>query len=256
MSAAAGTERVALVTGAARGIGAAIAARLAEDGHPVVLADVLDEVEETAAALRADGYEARAIRLDVSEEAEVAALPRLLGDDWWGRLGVLVNNAGISPKAEGRARRVRDMPAAEWRRVLEVNLTGAFLVSRACIPPLAARRWGRIVMIASQAARTKSRIAGAHYAASKSGLLGLARSLAVELGPEGVTVNSVAPGRIDTPMARGAASATNAAFLADIPLGRAGSPEEVAAVVAFLASDAASYLNGATIDVGGGSFMP
>jgi 3-oxoacyl-[acyl-carrier protein] reductase len=248
-------ERVALVTGAARGIGGAIAASLAAAGHPVVLADVLDEVEGTAASLREAGREARAIRLDVSDEAEVAALPQVLGA-WWERLGVVVNNAGISPKHEGRARRVRDTPADEWRRVLDVNLTGAFLVSRACIPPMAARRWGRIVMIASQAARTKSRIAGAHYAASKSGLLGLARSLAVQLGPEGVTVNSVAPGRIDTPMARGAAAGTNDAFLADIPLGRAGSPDEVAAVVAFLASDAASYLNGATLDVGGGSFMP
>lgn len=248
-------DRVALVTGAARGIGAAVAARLAADGHPVVLADVLDEAEATAEALRTAGHEARAIRLDVADEAAVAELPRLLGDRW-GRLGVLVNNAGISPKLEGRARRVRDMPAEEWRRVLEVNLTGAFLVSRACIPPMAARRWGRMVMIASQAARTKSRIAGAHYAASKSGLLGLARSLAVELGPEGVTVNSVAPGRIDTPMAQGAASGTNEAFLADIPLGRAGEPEEVAAAVAFLASDAGSYLNGAILDVGGGSFMP
>ena len=249
------TPTVAIVTGAARGIGAAIAARLAADGHPVVLADVLDEVDATAAGLRAAGHEARAIRLDVSDEAAVSGLPGALGDRWE-RLGVLVNNAGVSPKLEGRARRVRDMPAEEWRRVLEVNLTGAFLLSRACIPPMAARRWGRIVMIASQAARTKSRIAGAHYAASKSGLLGLARSLAVELGPEGVTVNSVAPGRIDTPMARAAAAGTNAAFLADTPLGRAGSPEEVAAAVAFLASDGASYLNGAILDVGGGSFMP
>jgi 3-oxoacyl-[acyl-carrier protein] reductase len=249
-------DRVALVTGAARGIGAAIAATLATAGHRVVLADVLDEVEATAASLREAGRDARAIRLDVADEARVAELPALLGD-WWDRLGVVVNNAGISPKKEdGRARRVREMPVEEWRRVLEVNLTGAFLVSRACIPPMAARRWGRVVMIASQAARTKSRIAGAHYAASKSGLLGLARRLAVELGPEGVTVNSVAPGRIDTPMARGSASAVNDAFLADIPLGRAGSPEEVAAVVAFLCSEAASYLNGATIDVGGGSFMP
>ncbi|MBD0271971.1 MAG: SDR family oxidoreductase [Acetobacteraceae bacterium] len=248
-------DRVALVTGAARGLGAAIAARLAADGHPVVLADVLDEAEHAAAALRAAGHEARAIRLDVSDEAAVAGLPGQVGD-WWGRLGVLVNNAGISPKPEGRARRVRETPTEEWRRVLEVNLTGAFLMSRACIPPMAARRWGRIVMVASQAARTKSRIAGAHYAASKSGLLSLARSLAVELGPEGVTANSVAPGRIDTPMARATAAGTNAAFLADTPLGRAGSPEEVAAAVAFLASDDASYLTGAILDVGGGSFMP
>ncbi len=244
-------DRVALVTGAARGIGAACAAKLAALGHPVVLADVIEEVEATAAALPG----ARAIRLDVADPASVAALPSMLGD-WWERLGIVVNNAGISPKVDGRARKIRDMPLDEWNRVLAVNLTGAFLVSQACIPPLRARRWGRIVMMTSQAARAKSQIAAAHYAASKTGLMGFARSLATELGPDGITVNSVAPGRIDTPMARGAAGGVNDAFLAQIPLQRMGTPEDVADVVAFLASDAAGYLTGATLDVGGGSFMP
>lgn len=244
-------DRVALVTGAARGIGAACAAKLAANGHPVVLADVIPEVEATAAALP----NARAIRLDVADPAAVAALPRALGD-WWERLGVVVNNAGISPKVDGRARPIREMPLEEWNRVLAVNLTGAFLVSQACIPALRARRWGRIVMMTSQAARAKSQIAGAHYAASKTGLMGFARSLAVELGPDNITVNSVAPGRIDTPMAQGAAAGVNDAFLAQVPLRRVGTPEDVAEVVAFLASDAAGYLSGATLDVGGGSFMP
>jgi 3-oxoacyl-[acyl-carrier protein] reductase len=244
-------ERVALVTGAARGIGAACAAKLAALGHPVVLADVIEEVEATAARLP----NARAIRLDVADPAAVAALPQALGD-WWDRLGILVNNAGISPKVDGRARKIRDMPLEEWNRVLAVNLTGAFLVSQACLPPMRARRWGRIVMMTSQAARAKSQIAGAHYAASKTGLMAFARSLAVEAGPDGITVNSVAPGRIDTPMARGAAGGVNDAFLAQIPLGRMGTPEDVADVVAFLASDAAGYMTGATLDVGGGSFMP
>jgi 3-oxoacyl-[acyl-carrier protein] reductase len=222
----------------------------------VVLADVIDEVEATAAALRAEGHEARAIRLDVADEQAVAALPIALGADWQ-RLGIVVNNAGISPKAaDGRARRIRDMPAEEWRRVLAVNLTGAFLVSQACLPPLRARRWGRIIMLTSQAARAKSQIAGAHYAAAKTGLMGFARSLAVECGPDGITVNSIAPGRIDTPMARGTTDEANAAFLAQVPMGRVGTPLDVAEVAAFLASDAASYLTGATIDVGGGSFMP
>lgn len=249
-------DRVALVTGAARGIGAGIAAKLAEAGHPVVLADVIDEVEATAAVLRARGHEARAIRLDVADEAAVAALPIALGADWQ-RLGVVVNNAGISPKGpDGRARKIRDMPAEEWRRVLAVNLTGAFLVSQACLPPLRAKRWGRIVMITSQAARAKSQIAGAHYAAAKTGLMGFARSLAVECGPDGITVNSVAPGRIDTPMARVAGAGMNEAFLAGVPMRRVGTPLDVAEVVAFLASDAAGYLTGTTIDVGGGSFMP
>lgn len=248
-------ERLALVTGAARGIGAGIARRLAEAGHPVVLSDMLEEVEQTAAALRAEGHAARAIRLDVSDDAAVAALPQVLGADW-ARLGILVNNAGISPKHEGRRRPIAEMPAAEWRRVLEVNLTGAFLMSQACIPPLRARGWGRVIMITSQASRTMSRIAGAHYAASKTGLMGFARSLAGELGPHGITVNSIAPGRIATPMAAAAAAGANDSFLANIPAGRLGTPEDVAEVAAFLASDAASYLNGTTIDVGGGSFMP
>ena len=250
------TDKVALVTGAARGIGAAVAAKLAALGHPVVLADVIGEVEATAAALRAAGHQARAITLDVADEAAVAAMPAVLGD-WWERLGIVVNNAGISPKGpDGRARKVREMPAEEWRRVLAVNLTGAFLVSQACIPPLRARHWGRIIMMTSQAARAKSQIAGAHYAAAKTGLMGFARSLAVELGPDGITVNSIAPGRIDTPMARGAAAGANEAFAANIPLGRVGTPEDVAEVAGFLASDAAAYLTGATLDVGGGSYMP
>ncbi|GGG17736.1 3-oxoacyl-ACP reductase [Caldovatus sediminis] len=254
MSAAA--DRVALVTGGARGIGEGIAWRLAEAGHPVVLADVLPQVAETAARLAAAGHPARAVTMDVSNDAQVAALPRALGD-WWERLGVVVNNAGISPKApDGLPRPVAAMPAEEWRRVLEVNLTGAFLVSRACIPPLRARGWGRIVMITSQAARTRATIAGAHYAAAKSGLMGLARSLAGELGPDGITVNCVAPGRIATPMAEGAAAGVNDRMLRAIPVGRLGTPRDVAEAVAFLASDGASYLNGATLDVGGGSFMP
>ncbi len=249
------TDRVALVTGASRGIGAGIVRKLARNGHPVVLADVSPEVEATAAALRAEGHAARAIHLDVADAAAVAALPQALGD-WWERLGVVVNNAGISPKQGGRPLKIREMPLEEWNRVLAVNLTGAFLVSQACIPVLRARRWGRIIMMTSQAARTKSQIAGAHYAASKTGLMGFARSLAVELGPDGITVNSIAPGRIDTPMAQGAAGGLNEAFLANIPLGRVGLPADVAEVAAFLASDAAAYVTGATIDVGGGSFMP
>ena len=249
------SERVALITGAARGIGAGVAKRLAEAGHPVVLADMIEGVEDTAEALRRAGHEARAIRLDVSDEAQVGNLPQMLRD-WWYKLGVVVNNAGISPKLNGRPRKIADMPVAEWRKVLEVNLTGAFLVSQACMVPLKARKWGRIINMTSQAARAKSQIAGAHYAASKTGLMGFTRSLAVELGPDGITCNAIAPGRIDTPMAQGATDAVNAAFIAQVPMGRVGTPLDVAEVVAFLASDAAGYVTGATIDVGGGSFMP
>ena len=248
-------DRVALVTGAARGIGAGVAKRLAEAGHPVVLADVIEAVETTTEALAKAGHQVRHIRLDVADEAQVESLPQLLRD-WWPNLAILVNNAGISPKQNGKPRRIAEMALSEWRKVLDVNLTGAFLCSKACMVPMKARKWGRIVNMTSQAARAKSQIAGAHYAASKTGLMGFTRSLAVELGPDGITANAVAPGRIDTPMAQGATEATNAAFLAQVPLGRVGTPLDVAEVVAFLASDAAGYVTGATIDVGGGSFMP
>lgn len=248
-------DRVALVTGAARGLGAAIARRLAQAGHPVVLADVLDRVEDTAAAIRAEGHDARAIRLDVADELAIAALPETLGD-WWPRLGVLVNNAGISPKVDGRKRLVEEIPTEEWQRVMAVNLTGPFLLSRQAIPVLKARSWGRVIMMTSQAAHVPSTITGSYYGASKAGLMGFARNLAAELGPFGITVNSVAPGRIRSDMVSGAAPGMNEAFLARIPLGRLGEPEDVAAVVHFLASDAAAYLNGTTIDVGGGSYMP
>ncbi len=245
---------VALITGGGRGIGAAVANALAP-GHRIVVTDRSGAAEETAHALHARGHEAVALRLDVSDEQAVLKLPDRLGD-WWNDLAVLVNNAGISPKTEGSRRQIIDMPAHEWRQVLDVNLTGAFLMTRACIPAMQARGHGRIVMIASQAARTYSRIAPAHYAASKAGLIGFARILAGELGPNGITVNCVAPGRIETAMSAEASPEQNASALAAIPMGRLGTPDDVATMVAYLASDAASFITGAIIDVGGGSFMP
>src|SRR5690606_19549228 len=140
--------------------------------------------------------------------------------------------------------------------VLAVNLTGAFLVTRTCLPALCSHGWGRIVMITSQAARTRTPVPGAHYAASKAGLTGFARVLAAEVAEHGVTVNCVAPGRIATEMTSATRAETNAALAEAIPAGRMGRPEEVAATVAFLVTDEAGYLTGASIDVNGGSFMP
>ena len=249
------TKRVALVTGAARGLGFAIAGRLAGIGYPVVLADADPGVEDSAGRLRDKGLAVRHACVDVADEATVRSLPDLVGN-WWGDLSILVNNAGISPKSGGRKRRVADMPADEWRQVLGVNLTGAFLVTRTCLPALCSRGWGRVVMITSQAARTRTPVPGAHYAASKAGLTGFARVLAAEVAEHGVTVNCVAPGRIATEMTSVTDAATNAALAAAIPAGRMGRPEEVAATVAFLVTDDAGYLTGASIDVNGGSFMP
>ncbi|MDE2606143.1 MAG: SDR family oxidoreductase [Burkholderiales bacterium] len=245
---------VALVTGAARGLGRAISERLAREGHPVVLADLDPEVENTARTLRESGAQARAVCLDIADEAAVATLPQRLGD-WWQRLAILVNNAGISPKHEGRKREVADMSLQEWRRVIDVNLTGAFLVTRQCIPALKAHGWGRVVMITSQAARTRTPVPGAHYQASKSGLTGLARVLAAELAPFGVTVNCVAPGRVESEMTRAVGGEVNAQLAAVIPAGRLGRPEEVAAAVAYFVARDAGYCTGAVLDVNGGNFM-
>jgi 3-oxoacyl-[acyl-carrier protein] reductase len=248
-------KRVALVTGAARGLGFAIGQRLAEQGHPVVLVDAIPAVEGSAERLRGQGFAVRHACIDVADEAAVQSLPDVMGE-WWSSLSILVNNAGISPKVDGRKRRVAQMPTEEWRRVLEVNLTGAFLMTRTCLPALCSNGWGRIVMITSQAARTRTPVPGAHYAASKAGLTGFARVLAAEVAEHGVTVNCVAPGRIATDMTSVTDAGTNAGLAAAIPAGRMGRPQEVAATVAFLVTDDAGYLTGASIDVNGGSFMP
>ncbi|MBU1358455.1 MAG: SDR family oxidoreductase [Gammaproteobacteria bacterium] len=251
------STRAALVTGAARGLGLAIATRLGHLGHPVVLLDASDDVETSAAQLRSDGIDAQGLRVDVSQDDEVRALParlQALGTQWE-RLSILVNNAGISPKTDGRKRLVSDMPADEWRRVLAVNLTGAFLVTQTCLPRLCAHGWGRVVMITSQAARTRTPVPGAHYSASKAGLTGFARVLAGEIAVHGVTVNCVAPGRIASAMTAAIDPRQNAALAELIPVGRLGLPEEVAATVAFLVSEGAGYLTGASLDVNGGNFM-
>jgi 3-oxoacyl-[acyl-carrier protein] reductase len=247
--------KVALVTGAARGLGAAIAARLARDGHKIVLVDTNPEVQRTAGMLGEAGHQARAFCLDISDETSVRSLPGLL-DDWWPELAILVNNAGISPKHEGHKREVADMPLEEWRRVIDVNLTGAFLVTRTCIPALKTHGWGRIVMITSQAARTRTPVPGAHYQASKSGMTGLARVLAAELARFGITVNCVAPGRVESQMTAAVGGDLNAQLAAAIPAGRYGQPEEVAAAVSWFVSRDASYSTGAILDVNGGNFMP
>jgi 3-oxoacyl-[acyl-carrier protein] reductase len=248
-------SKVAIITGARRGIGFAIAKRLHRQGANVVLFDV-DEKETLAAAQSFDpsGESALAWTGDVSNYEAVQEMVQAVTKRYRG-IDILVNNAGISPKHDGKKAAVQDMSEEEWRKVLDINLTGAFLCSKACLPIMREKGWGRIINIASQAGRTRSDIAGAHYAASKAGMMGLARALAGELGMAGITVNSIAPGRIMTPMAQEAGETANNTYLARIPVGRLGAPDDVAAAVAFLVSDEAGFISGITLDVNGGAFM-
>lgn len=241
--------RRALVTGAARGIGLAIAQRLAADGAAVALLDLdLDAAERAAATLRADGTRAVAIAADVRSSASVAdAVAKVAAADELGGLDVLVNNAGVV-----RDRPLDDMTDDDWDTVLEIGLRGAFFCSRAAAPHLRESAAGRIVNIGSRAHLGNP--GQANYSAAKAGVLGLTRSLSMELGRDGVTVNAVAPGMIDTDLVRSHPKSEAIIARAEkaTPLRRIGTTDEVAAVVAFLASDDASYVSGELIHVSGG----
>ena len=243
--------RVAVITGAARGIGLAVAQRLLQSKMMVVIAD-LHDAPQAARQLGAERCEG--INTDISDEAAVQQLVATVVARH-GRLDVLVNNAGISPKHSGRKSLVEDTALSEWQSVLDINLTGTFLMCRAALPHMRAARWGRIVNLSSQAGRSRSAVTGAHYAASKAGIIGFSRILAEEVGGDGITVNCVAPGRIATAMAATVPHAVNQEIISRIPLARMGTCEEVADAVHFLASDSSAYLTGVTLDVNGGYFM-
>jgi 3-oxoacyl-[acyl-carrier protein] reductase len=247
--------RLALVTGAAHGLGRAIAKRLAQDGVSVVIADVKHDAADSAAQeINESGGQAVALPLDVSDEQSVAQIYAEV-QRRFGGLDILVNNAGIS----GARLAVEEMSLANWELTLRVNLTGTFLMSRGAIPLMKARNWGRIVNISSEASRGRTGVGKSHYAASKSGMNGFARVMADEVGRYGITVNSVAPSRTITEMTRAVASNNKDYFeqgIARTALGRLAVPPDVANVVAFLCSDEASFLTGTVIDVSGGAFMP
>lgn len=244
--------RVALVTGAARGIGAATATRLAQDGAKVALAD-LDSagVEKTAAEIAATGAEALALTCDVSDAASVQQTVDRTAERF-GRLDILVNNAGII-----RDNLLFKMADDDWERVIGVHLRGAFYCARAAQKHMVEQQYGRIISLSSTSALGNR--GQANYSAAKAGLQGLTRTLAVELGQFGITANAVAPGFIDTDMTRTTAQrmgvspeAFQAGASQRIALRRVGQPSEVASVIAFLASDDASYVSGQVIYVAGG----
>jgi 3-oxoacyl-[acyl-carrier protein] reductase len=245
--------RVALVTGAAQGIGAATARRLAEEGAVVAVVDLnAAGAEATAEAIRAAGGAATGHRCDVSSAVSVAeTVAAVIAEH--GRTDVLVNNAGIT-----RDNLLFKMDDDDWNTVLQVNLTSVFLMCRATQDPMVAAKYGRIVNVSSRSALGNR--GQANYAAAKAGIQGLTATLAIELGPFNITVNAVAPGYVATPMTAATAERVGSTpeahqqeVAARTPLRRVGRPEEVASVIAFLASDDASYVSGQTLYINGGA---
>jgi 3-oxoacyl-[acyl-carrier protein] reductase len=243
-------ERVAFVTGASRGIGRAIAIALARAGHPVgvCFGSDADGARETQAAVEGEGAKSLAVQADVTDPAAVDAAFSAV-ESAFGRITILVNNAGIA--RDGLVARMTD---EQWDAVIDTNLSGAFNTIRRATPGMMRERYGRIVNISSVTAQV-GQAGQANYAAAKAGLLGLSRSIARELAPRHVTCNVVAPGPIVTAMTDDMPADWQAQIEAAVPLGRFGTAEECAAVVAFLCSDAASYVTGALVPVDGGLGM-
>ena len=242
------TGKVALVTGASRGIGRAIATRLAAQGATVVAAARDDHAVPVAADLTAQGRRVEALSLDVTDRAALARLPGQLIDRL-GSLDIIVSNAGMT-----RDQLLMRMKREDWDAVLATNLTATFDLTQAAVRPMLRQKGGRIIAISSVVGQTGN--AGqVNYAASKAGLIGFVKALAREVASRGITVNVVAPGLVDTDMTRAMAGAAQVDWAAQIPLGRVGTPDDVAAAVCFLASDEASYITGHVLAVNGGMYM-
>ena len=241
--------RVSLVTGASRGIGRAVAVDLARRGSALALAArTATALEETAALCRAEGVEAHPVLLDLGDPASIeAGIKAALAA--CGRIDHLVNNAGVT--ADGLVLRMR---RDAWEKVIGTNLTGAFEVTRAVLPGMVRARYGRVVNISSVVA-LMGNPGQANYCAAKAGLIGLTKSLAREVASRRITVNAVAPGFIDTDMTRSLTEDQRAAMASQIPLGRIGKPEEVAAAVGFLIGPGGDYITGEVLNVSGGLYM-
>ena len=242
------TGRVALVTGASRGIGRAIAERLAAAGAVVIAAARGDNANATAEAIRAAGGRAEAVSLEVTDAESIKAV--VAGTvARHGRVDILVNNAGIT-----RDTLLLRMKREDWDAVIQTNLTAAFACAQAVLKPMLKQQAGRIINITSVVGQS-GQAGQANYAASKAGLIGFTKALAQEVASRNITVNAVAPGLIDTDMTRALPAEAQEALLARVPLKRAGTPEDIGNAVCFLASDEASYITGHVLAVNGGMYM-
>ena len=245
------SEKVAIVTGAGRGMGREVAHRLDSRGARLVINDLNPEsAEDTVAEIKERGNEAFAVPGDVTSSEDVryvvaSALER------YGSIDILVNNAGIL-----RPTHVIDIEEDEWDLVINVNLKGTYLLTRAVLPVMQKSGFGRIVNFSSTAGKNVSTVGGAHYTAAKAGILGFTRHVAKEVARYGITVNSVCPGLIDTEMVRTTLSDVQVkAYIDSFPISRLGQPWEVGELVAFLVSDRAAYITGASLDINGGDLM-
>jgi 3-oxoacyl-[acyl-carrier protein] reductase len=243
------SQRVAFVTGASQGIGRTCALRLAKDGVAVALAARSEEkLKELVTEIAGAGGKASAFALDVAEEEQVKpAIKAAIAQ--FGKIDILVNNAGIT-----RDQLVMRMKRADWDAVLQTNLTSAYLCIQNVIPCMLKQRWGRIINISSVFGQM-GQAGQANYAASKAGLIGLTMAIAREVGSRNITCNAIAPGFIETAMTAVLSEELKQSAVKQIPLGRVGTPEDVASAVAFLASDEASYITGHVLNVNGGMLM-
>ena len=246
--------QVVLVTGAASGIGLATAKTFARDGARVLLLDRSSNVVEIAEEMSSQGHAAIPYTVDLADADHLHSVATSIVSEHGG-CDVLVNNAGIHPKSDGRIRPLESIGLEEWDAVLRVNLTAPFLLAQRFLPGMKDRRRGRVINVSSRAGRTYSDRAGTHYVASKAGLVGLTRKIAGDYAAYGITANCIAPGQVSNAMAAQSSSTVLEAATRDALVGRLGTPEEVAATIRFLASDEASYITGAVIDVNGGAFI-
>ena len=248
--------KVGLVTGGGSGIGRGIALALAREGAEMAVVDVNPETAaRTTKEAEAFGIRSHSLQVDVASPQQVE---KAVGEviNVFGRIDILVNNAGISPKRQGLKVPVVEMDPSEWERVLGINLGGVFLCSRAVLPGMIARRYGKIINISSVAAKTGGFAGGAHYASSKAAILALTKAIALEVAQYGINVNAVMPSRIESAMGYSIPEEKLKQRLSQIPLGRFGTPKDVAEAVMFLASDeASSWMTGATLNVSGGALM-
>lgn len=244
-----------LVTGGATGIGLAIARGFVAQGQRVLISGSRAAVPEVAQQISTPAVKVHAHVADLASEEETLGLAEYTKKIFDGGCDVLVNCAGYSQKRNGEAIPPHEVLSADWNRILHINLTAPFLLCRELIPAMRARKWGRVVNIASRGGRTYVPFAGPDYATAKAGLLGLTRHLAGSYAADGITVNAIAPGRIDTPLSNTSSDAVKAKAATAIPAGRFGTPDEIAAAALFLASEGAAYVTGACMDINGGVFM-